>query len=151
MVVVAIIGVILLVVHVRAPDRAADVLGAEARQVIATIEDCRDRAVLSGTPHGIGIGGNGYWLLHYRRGWKPLADDADAGDEGASRHRLPIDVDLVATLALRASAQAVVVCLPTGDVELPRLELVHHLRPGRYRIRDDGDTGFVAEWLEPAR
>ena len=146
MIVVAIIGVLLLVVHLSVPDRAADALKLEAERFVAMLDDCRETAVLSGSPAGIRIAGSGYALERYRREWRPFDQVTDA-----TRRALPEDIAMILPRARieETSASPAVVCLPSGEAALPGIELVHRRRPGYYRFHDDIDGEFVAEWVAP--
>ena len=144
MVVVAIVGIILLVVHPRAPDRAAAALKLEADRLLGILNDCHETAVLSGRPAGVRVAAHGYALERYRRGWEQVAAATDTA--GSS---LPEEIDLVATARASANEQPAVVCLPSGETIAAPLELHHRAARGHFRVRDDSDRGFVAEWIAP--
>ena len=146
MMVVAIIGVMLVVVRVSLPDSAADTLKLEATRFVATLNDCRDTAVLSGSPSGIRIAAGGYGLERYQRVWQ-----TPAGLGAAARRVLPDHVQLVVALerGARVTDAPAVVCLPSGETRLAQLVLSHRRARGFYRFHDDEDGEFVAEWVAP--
>ncbi len=146
MVVIAIIGVMLVVVRISLPDRAADALKLESQRFVQTLNDCRDTAVLSGSPTGIRIGRRRYGLERYHRGWQVLpAAGADAGGV------LPEDIDLsVPPLrGKRVESGPAVVCLPSGETRLSNIALSHRRERGYYRFYDNADGEFVAAWVTP--
>ena len=147
MVVVTIISVMLVVVRISLPNKAADALKLEAQRFVQTLNDCRDTAVLSGSPTGIRIGARGYGLERYHRGWQALAP------VGANAPRiLPDDVDLSVPPVRGAKVESgpAVVCLPSGETRLANIVLVHHRERGYYRFHDNIDGEFIAEWMAPA-
>lgn len=143
MIVVAIIGVILFVVHLRVPDRAAATLKLEAERMVQMLNDCRETAVLTGAPIGVRIAADSYALARYRHAWRPFAAAADS-----ARHVLPAEIELTVARPPADDSPAVV-CLPSGEAALPALEMRHVSSAGHYRFIDDSDSGFVAEWLAP--
>ena len=147
MVVVAIIGVMLVVVRISLPDRAADALKIEAQRFVQTLNDCRDNAVLSGSPTGIRIGVGRYGLERYHRGWQALPA------VGANAPRaLPGEVELMVPPVRGAKVDTgpAVVCLPSGETRLSNIVLSHRRERGHYRFLDNVDGEFIAEWRAPA-
>ncbi len=147
MVVVAIIGVMLVVVRISLPDRAADALKIEAQRFVQTLNDCRDTAVLSGNPTGIRITAGSYDLERYHHGWQPLPA------VGATAPRsLPEEVSLSVPPVRGAQVETgpAVVCLPSGETRLANIALSHRRERGYYRFHDNADGEFIAEWMAPA-
>jgi general secretion pathway protein H len=147
MVVVAIIGVMLAVVRISLPDRAADALKLEAQRFVLTLNDCRDSAVLSGSPTAIRIDARRYGLQRYHHGWQALpALGANAARE------LPDEVELTVppVRGARLDNSPAVVCLPSGETRLANIVLSHHRERGYYRFHDNVDGEFIAEWMAPA-
>ena len=147
MVVVAIISVMLVVVRISLPDRAADALKLEAQRFVHTLDDCRDSAVLSGSPAGIRIVTGRYVLLRYQRGWRPLAT---VGNDAP--RTLPDEVELVVPPVRGAKPDTgpAVVCLPSGETRIANIVLSHRRERGYYRFHDNVDGEFVAQWVAPA-
>lgn len=147
MVVVAIISVMLVVVRISLPDKSADTLKLEAQRFVQTLNDCRDTAVLSGSPAGIRIGAGRYDLQRYHRGWQALR----ALGANAMR-RLPDEVDLSVPPVRGAKLETgpAVVCLPSGETRLANIVLSHRRERGYYRFHDNVDGEFIAEWMAPA-
>ncbi len=147
MVVIAIIGVMLVVVRISLPDRAADALKLESQRFVQTLNDCRDTAVLSGSPTGIRIGGGRYDLARYHRGWHALSP----ADTSAVRS-LPEEIELrmPPVRGARPESGPAVVCLPSGETRVSNIALSHRREPGYYRFFDNADGEFVAEWVAPA-
>lgn len=146
MVVVTIIGVMLVVVRISLPDRAADALKLESQRFVQTLNDCRDTAVLSGSPTGIRIAARRYDLARYHRGWQALAAN------GSSSVRvLPDEIELSvpAVRGARVEQGPAVVCLPSGETRVSKLVLRHQREQGYYRFFDNADGEFVAEWVSP--
>ena len=147
MVVVAIIGVMLVVVRISLPDRAADALKIEAQRFVQTLNDCRDTAVLSGSPTAIRIDVGSYGLQRYHHGWQALpARGADAP------RSLPDEVELSVPPVRGAKVESgpAVVCLPSGETRLAAITLTHRRERGYYRFHDNADGEFIAEWMAPA-
>ena len=146
MVVIAIIGVMLVVVRISLPDRAADALKLESQRFVQILNDCRDTAVLSGSPTGIRIDARRYRLERYHRGWQVLP----AASANAIR-ALPDEVDLsVPPLrGARVEPGPAVVCLPSGETRLSNIALSHRRARGYYRFYDNADGEFVAQWVTP--
>lgn len=146
MVVIAIIGVMLVVVRISLPDRAADALKLESQRFVQTLNDCRDTAVLSGSPTGIRIASRRYDLARYHRGWQALAAN------GSSSVRvLPDDIELSVPVVRGARVEQgpAVVCLPSGETRVSKLLLRHQREQGYYRFFDNADGEFVALWVSP--
>lgn len=144
MVVVAIIGVMLVVVRISLPDRAADALKLESQRFVQTLNDCRDSAVLSGSPTGIRLGRAAYGLERYRRGWQPLSRD-DAVRTLADE----VDLSVPPQRGARVAPGPAVVCLPSGETRLSNIALSHRRAAGYYRFFDNADGEFVAAWVAP--
>ena len=144
---IAIIGVMLVVVRISLPDRAADALKLESQRFVQTLNDCRDTAVLSGSPTAIRIAPGRYDLARYHRGWEALATN------GASSVRaLPdeIELSLPAVRNARVESGPAVVCLPSGETRVSNISLRHQREAGYYRFFDNADGEFVAEWVTPS-
>ncbi len=147
MVVVAIIGVMLVVVRISLPNRAADTLKIESQRFVQTLNDCRDNAVLSGSPIGIRIGAQGYGLERYHRGWQALpAIGANAPRVLADE----VELSVPPVRGAKVDAGPAVVCLPSGETRLSNIVLSHRRARGHYRFLDNVDGEFIAEWLAPA-
>lgn len=146
MVVIAIIGVMLVVVRISLPDRAADALKLESQRFVQTLNDCRDTAVLSGSPTGIRIAPRRYDLARYRRGWQDLPTNGDS-----SLRTLPDDIELSmpAVRNTRVESGPAVVCLPSGETRVSNIVLRHQRAQGYYRFFDNADGEFVAQWVGP--
>ena len=147
MVVVAIIGVMLVVVRISLPDSAADALKIEAQRFVQTLNDCRDNAVLSGSPTAIRLGDRRYSLERYHRGWQALPA------LGANAMRaLPDEVELMVppVRGAKVASGPAVVCLPSGETRLSNIVLSHRREAGHYRFLDNVDGEFIAEWRAPA-
>ena len=146
MVVVAIVGVLLVMVRLRLPDRVADSLAHESRRIVAVLNDCRDSAVLSGSPAGIRVSSASYEIARYRRGWHAVTRD---GAPELTRLPLGLALQLPRQGVPDADAPPDVVCLPTGETVLPALRLTHAQAAGFYEFRDGEDGRFIAAWVEP--
>lgn len=146
MVVIAIIGVMLVVVRMSLPDRAADALKLESQRFVQTLNDCRDTAVLSGSPTGIRIGAGRYDLARYRRGWEALSV---AGANNVRALPDEIELSVPAVRGARVASGPAVVCLPSGETRLSNLELAHRRAHGYYRFYANADGEFIAEWVTP--
>ena len=146
MVVIAIIGVMLVVVRISLPDRSADALKLESQRFVQTLNDCRDTAVLSGSPTGIRIAAGRYDLARYHRGWQALS----ATDPNAVR-ALPDDIELSVPVVRGARVESgpAVVCLPSGETRVANIALSHRREAGHYRFIANADGEFVAEWVTP--
>jgi len=131
-VVVALIGILLVVVSVRAPDRAAQALSFEAERFAAEMNACRDRAVLSGLPHGVRVEAHGYGSVRFERAWR-------ARDDGA--HELPDPIEFVVWPG--DAERPAVICLPSGETEIGRLTLAHRGRDGAYEFVADLDGAYA--------
>lgn len=143
-VVVAIIGTLLGMVHLRVRDRGEAAFALEARRFVAALDDCRQAAVLSAAPNAIRVANDGWARLHYRRGWLPVSD---AGRDEI--RRLPLGFTFELSPAQGESAPAVI-CLPTGEAELAPMRLVRPGHAGHYEFADDDDGIFVSRWREAA-
>lgn len=147
MLVIVIVGVMLAVVRISLPDRAADALKLEAQRFVETLHDCRDNAVLSGSPTGIRIGAGRYGLERYHRGWQALPAAA-----ASAPRTLPDEVEMSVPPVRGAKVESgpAVVCLPSGETHLSNIVLSHRRERGHYRFLDNIDGEFIAEWLAPA-
>ncbi len=138
-VVVAIIGTVIVLVRLQAPDRARQRLALEAERVVHMLEDCRQSAVLTAAPVGLRLDASGYALVRYRGAWRARADE---------RHQLPPEIRLLAARAGAADSEAPsVMCLPSGDAEMPPLHLVHQGQRGHFVIEADIDGQVIANWV----
>ncbi len=147
MVVVAIISVMLVVVRISLPDRAADALKLEAQRFVHTLNDCRDTAILSGSPAGIRIAADRYGVERYQRGWRALPAQL-----GNTTRVLPDEVELKVPPARGAKPVSgpAVVCLPSGETRIANIILSHRRERGHYRFEDNVDGEFIAQWMAPA-
>ncbi|MCC6709999.1 MAG: GspH/FimT family pseudopilin [Gammaproteobacteria bacterium] len=143
MVVVAIVSVMLVAVRISLPDRAADALKFEAQRFVLTLNDCRDSAVLSGSPTGIRIAAGHYDLLRYHRGWQALARQGNDAPRV-----LPDEVELTVPPSRGGKVESgpAVVCLPSGETRMAAIALSHRRERGYYRFNDNVDGEFIATW-----
>ena len=139
LVVVAVIGIVLVLVRLQAPDRARQQLALEAQRFEQTMQDCRDLAVISAAPAGVMVEGSSYQLVRYRGAW-----------EGQDEAReVPVEMVFEQASATREDERErpVVLCLPSGEAELSALTLMHRGMPGHYTFAPDIDGHFRANWV----
>ena len=147
MVVVAIISVMLVVVRISLPDRAADALKLEAQRFVLTLNDCRDSAVLSGTPAGIRIVAGRYALERYQRGWRAVAR---GGNDAPRVLADEVELTVPPPRGGKVAPGPAVVCLPSGETRMANIMLSHRRERGYYRFHDNVDGEFIATWMAPA-
>jgi prepilin-type N-terminal cleavage/methylation domain-containing protein len=134
-VVVALIGILVVMVSVRAPDRAAQVLGFEAERFATEMNACRERAMLSGLPHGVRVGVHSYDSVRFERAWHARDNNA---------HELPDPIEFV--LWPGDADRPVLICLPSGETETARFALAHRGRDGAYEFVADLDGTFTPQF-----
>ncbi len=147
-VVVAIIGTMVVLVRLQAPDRARQRMAFEADRYLHTLDDCRLTAVLSATPVGIRNLNTAYELVRYRGSWQARGDE---------RVSLPPEMLLATRRAAvnrpsqtGTSTAPDVVCLPSGETTLPALRLSHRSKAGYFEFNTDLDGRSVATWIAGA-